>query len=86
MRICRLRDEHVTAGPASLLNAEWIYHASRIFRRFEVVMLVGTRKPVGMVVVANGVDRAEADRLRRAGDDVVVSRNADGTYRVTRGR
>lgn len=49
-------------------------------------MLVGTRKPVGMVVVANGVDRAEADRLRRAGDDVVVSRNADGTYRVTRGR
>ena len=66
--------------------AEWIYHASRIARRFEVVMLVGTRKPVGMVVVANSVDRAEADRLRRAGDDVVVSRNTDGTYRVTRGR
>jgi hypothetical protein len=39
-----------------------------------------------MVVVANGVDRAEADRLRRIGDDVVVSRNTDGTYRVTRGR
>jgi hypothetical protein len=39
-----------------------------------------------MVVVANGVDRAEADRLRKEGDDVVVSRNADGTYRVTRGR
>ena len=49
-------------------------------------MLVGTREPVGMVVVANGVDRAEADRLRRTGDNVVVSRNADGTYRVTRGR
>ena len=49
-------------------------------------MLVGTRQPVGMVVVANGVDRAEADRLRREGENVVVSRNADGTYRVTRGR
>lgn len=49
-------------------------------------MLVGTREPVGMVVVANGVDRAEADRLRRTGGDIVVSRNTDGTYRVTRGR
>jgi len=49
-------------------------------------MLVGTREPVGMVVVANGVDRVEADRLRRTGDDIVVSRNTDGTYRVTRGR
>ena len=57
-----------------------------IARRIEVIMLVGSREPVGMVVVANGVDRAEADRLRRTGNDVVVSRNADGTYRVTRGR
>jgi hypothetical protein len=57
-----------------------------LVRRIEVIMLVGTRQPVGMVVVANGVDRAEADRLRRTGDDIVVSRNTDGTYRVTRGR
>lgn len=48
--------------------------------------MVGTQNRVGMVVVANGVDRAEADRLRKEGDDIVVSRNADGTYRVTRGR
>ena len=47
---------------------------------------MGTREPVGMVVVANGIDRAEAERLRREGEDVVISRNADGTYRVTRGR
>lgn len=54
----------------------------------EEIALVGagTRNRVGIVVVANGVDRAEADRLRREGEDVVVSRNADGTYRVTRGR
>ncbi|MEZ5166365.1 MAG: hypothetical protein R2695_07685 [Acidimicrobiales bacterium] len=37
-------------------------------------------------VLANGVDRATADELRRANDHVVVSRNADGTYRVTRAR
>jgi ribosomal protein L10 len=52
-------------------------------------MLVGARGQVGIVVVANGVDRAEADRLRKEGraegEAVVVSRNADGTYRVTRG-
>lgn len=48
--------------------------------------MVGTREPVGMLVVANGVTRAEADELRRKGGNVVVSRNADGTYRVTRAR
>ena len=55
-------------------------------RRIEVITMVGTREPVGMVVVANGVDRDEADRLRRTGDNIVVSRNADGSYRVTRAR
>ncbi len=76
----------MTTSSVILSGAEWLYQASRIARRFEVIMLVGTRKSVGMVVVANGVDRGEADRLRRTGADVVVSRNADGTYRVTRGR
>ena len=37
-------------------------------------------------VLANGVDRDTADELRRTHDKVVVSRNADGTYRVTRAR
>lgn len=37
-------------------------------------------------VLANGVDRATADALRKENDGVVVSRNVDGTYRVTRGR
>lgn len=37
-------------------------------------------------VIANGVDRKTADALRHAHDAVVVSRNADGTYRVTRAR
>lgn len=37
-------------------------------------------------LLANRVDRTEADRLRREHPDAVVSRNADGTYRVTRSR
>lgn len=37
-------------------------------------------------VLANGVDRATADELRRCNAGAVVSRNADGTYRVTRAR
>lgn len=40
----------------------------------------------GGYVLANGVDRATADELRKQYDGAVVSRNADGTYRVTRGR
>ncbi|MGB0616318.1 MAG: hypothetical protein ACPGQJ_10740 [Acidimicrobiales bacterium] len=37
-------------------------------------------------LLANRVDRTEADRLRREHPGAVVSRNADGTYRVTRSR
>lgn len=37
-------------------------------------------------VVANGVNRAVADQLRRDNEGAVVSRNADGTYRVTKAR
>ncbi len=38
-------------------------------------------------VLANGVDRSTADELRKRHNGVVVvSRNADGTYRVTRAR
>jgi len=40
----------------------------------------------GSYVVANRVDRAEADRLRLETKGAVASRNADGTYRVTRSR
>ncbi len=40
----------------------------------------------GGYVLANGVDRATADELRKRNDGAVVSRNADGTYRVTRAR
>lgn len=45
---------------------------------------VGTPRPAGGYVIANGIDRDQADELRRRHDDVVVSRNLDGTYRVTR--
>ncbi len=34
----------------------------------------------------NGYDREEADRLRQENPGSVASRNADGTYRITRGR
>jgi len=37
-------------------------------------------------LLANNVDRDEADRLRNENPGAVTSRNADGTYRVTRGR
>ncbi|MEM8706285.1 MAG: hypothetical protein AAGE98_07500 [Actinomycetota bacterium] len=40
----------------------------------------------GGYLLANSVDRAEADRLRRDHPGAVVSKNHDGTYRVTRGR
>lgn len=40
----------------------------------------------GGYLLANRIDRAEADRLRAEHPGAVVSRNADGTYRVTRGR
>jgi hypothetical protein len=72
-----------------LMAAEWVYPTKGTARCLEEIMLVGARGQVGIVVVANGVDRAEADRLRKegreGGDAMVVSRNADGTYRVTRG-
>ncbi len=37
-------------------------------------------------LLANGVDREEADRLRLRNPGSIVSRNADGTYRITKGR
>lgn len=40
----------------------------------------------GGYVLANGVDRQTADELRKRHAGAVVSRNVDGTYRVTRGR
>ena len=43
-------------------------------------------KTTGGYVLANGVDRATADELRKRYEGTVVSRNADGTYRVTRAR
>jgi len=47
---------------------------------------VESKLSAGGYVVANGVDREEADRLRNELESAVVSRNADGTYRVTRSR
>ena len=43
-------------------------------------------KTTGGYVLANGVDRATANALRKQYEGAVVSRNADGTYRVTRAR
>jgi hypothetical protein len=40
----------------------------------------------GGYVLANGVDRETADELRTRNEGAVVSKNADGTYRVTRAR
>ena len=40
----------------------------------------------GGYVIANGVDRATADDLRKRNEGVIVSRNANGTYRVTKAR
>ena len=37
-------------------------------------------------LLANRVDRDEADRIRAANPGAVVSRNTDGSYRITRGR
>ena len=40
----------------------------------------------GSYLLANNVDRVEADRLRAENPGAIVSRNADGTYRITRSR
>lgn len=45
-----------------------------------------TSNTTGGYVLANGVDRATADELRKRYENVVVSKNADGTYRITRAR
>lgn len=45
-----------------------------------------THKPAGGYILANGVDRATADELRKDNEGAVVNRNADGTYRVTKTR
>ncbi|MEM9468247.1 MAG: hypothetical protein AAGA90_22950 [Actinomycetota bacterium] len=49
-------------------------------------MTAKTNHTNGSYLVANRIDRAEADRLRAEHPGVIVSRNTDGTYRVTRGR
>ena len=49
-------------------------------------MTTRTNQTTGGYLLANRIDRAEADRLRTEHPGAVVSRNADGTYRVTRGR
>ncbi len=45
-----------------------------------------TTQSVSGYLLANGIDRLEADRLRIENPGSVASRNADGTYRVTRAR
>ncbi len=45
-----------------------------------------TRQRTGGYLLANGVSRSEADKLRHDNPGSVASRNADGTYRVTQAR
>ena len=47
---------------------------------------MGQQQTAGGYVVANGVDRATALALRAQYAGAIVSRNSDGTYRVTKGR
>ena len=47
---------------------------------------MNVQKQAGGYVLANRVDRATADELRKRNDGALVSRNNDGTYRVTKGR
>ena len=47
---------------------------------------MGSKQITGGYLLANCVDRNEADRLRREHPGAVVSRNHDGSYRVTKGR
>lgn len=47
---------------------------------------MGIQQTAGGYVVANGVDRTTALELRRQYEGAIVSRNSDGTYRVTKGR
>lgn len=49
-------------------------------------MTAKSKQTTGGYLLANAIDRHEADRLRTEYPGAVVSRNADGTYRVTRGR
>ena len=45
-----------------------------------------SKQASGPYLLANNVDRDEADRIRAQHPGAVVSRNADGTYRITRSR
>ncbi|MEM9201325.1 MAG: hypothetical protein AAGC53_06685 [Actinomycetota bacterium] len=49
-------------------------------------MTTKSNNTTGGYLLANSIDRAEADRLRREHPGAIVSKNVDGTYRVTRGR
>jgi len=48
--------------------------------------MMNVKNTAGGYILANGVNRATADELRRTHDGAIVSKNADGTYRVTRAR
>ncbi|MDG1410687.1 MAG: hypothetical protein P8L46_09235 [Acidimicrobiales bacterium] len=47
---------------------------------------MGPKQCTGGYLLANGVSRTEADRLREENPGSVASRNADDTYRVTQAR
>ena len=47
---------------------------------------MNSKQITGGYLLANRVDRDEADQLRRDHPGAIVSKNNDGTYRVTRGR
>ena len=67
-----------------LRAAGWIGAPAGAIR--EALMTTKSNPKTGGYLLANSIDRAEADRLRAEYPGAVVSRNADGTYRVTRGR
>lgn len=52
----------------------------------EATMTAKSKHTTDGYLLANGIDRHEADRLRAEYPGAIVSRNIDGTYRVTRGR
>jgi hypothetical protein len=73
---------------ANGLDVGWLLRVGRLAPRGSVSkeIHVSISKTTGGYVLANGVDRATADELRKQYEGAVVSRNADGTYRVTRAR
>jgi len=83
LRICHFNDGTFPGIGAKVLDAGW---PTRPRGSASKEIQVSISKTAGGYVLANGVNRAAADELRKQYESTVVSRNADGTYRVTRAR